>query len=125
MGRKSDEYFDKIKGALPVTEEEDWNFERGMEARGQEELADAVAERVVDAVAERVLAQLRTKRPGAPGKAEADIKLLEELMNKHQTDTRHARKEFLDVIYTKDGIQKKRANERYRAALKALKARNT
>jgi hypothetical protein len=125
MGRRSDEFFKKIKGAVPVTPDEDRNFELGMEAERHEKLADSVAERVVDAIAEQVLAQVQTKRPGAPRKTEGDVKLLEELMNKHRAETKHGKKEFLNVVCGKDAIQNKRANERYRAALKALKSRNT
>jgi hypothetical protein len=125
MRRKSDEYFDKIKGAVPVTEEEDWNFEKGMEAREREELADTVAKQVTDALVERLGAPVQKKVAGAPRKTEGDVKLLEELSNKHRGDMKHAKKEFLDIICEQFGIKNKRANERYRAAWKVLGNRNT
>jgi hypothetical protein len=100
-----------------VTEEEEQIFELAVEAERQEKLADDIAE--------RVLAQVQTKPPGAPRKTEGDVKLLGELINTHRGDTKHAKKQFLDVICEQFGIKNKRANERYRAAWKVLGNRNT
>jgi len=97
-----------------VTEVEQQIFELAMEEQRQEKLADAIAERL-----------LTQKRPGAPRKTKDDVKFLEELMNKHRFDTKHAQKEFLNVVCKRDHIQNKRASERYRSALKELKSRNT
>jgi hypothetical protein len=117
MGTKyRDLYKKEVKGALPTNDKEEQLFELAMEEEQLEKIADAVVEK---------LGQSPKKPPGAPRNTEGDLSLVEELMDKHHSDTRLAQNEFIKIVCKRHDITKKRGSERFRTALKLFKSRNT
>jgi hypothetical protein len=108
-----DLYKTKVKGAVPVTEDEQSLFDLAMREQEQEDIADAVTEK---------LASRPRRRGGAPRKTGGDVELVAKVLKKHQGDTKLARQEFTKSVGDRDNIKKKRAGERFKAALKTIRA---
>jgi hypothetical protein len=109
-----DLYKQKRKHAIDLTPEE-WNLQYLAEReRLNEEIADAVIEK---------LTQQQNRRPGAPRKTAGDVQLAGKLMAKHQGNTKLARQEFSRLVCAQDDIEKKRARDRFRVALKTIQTK--
>ena len=106
-----DLYKAKVKGAIPVADEEQQLFELAWEEKKTDELATAVAEK---------LAEQQNRPVGAPRKTGGDIELASTLTAKYQGDTKLARQDFIRQICQRDRIGKKRARDRFKAALKVI-----
>jgi hypothetical protein len=109
--RFRDLYKQKVKRAIPVTDDEMNLFELAMREKRLEEIADAVAEK---------LTEQQNRRVGAPRKTGGDVELVSKLVAEHQGDTKLARQDFIRQVCARDHIAKKRARERFNAALKKI-----
>jgi hypothetical protein len=116
MGTKYRNLYDKkVKGAVPVNEEEEELFELAMKEQQEADIDGAI----------QALLHLQKKSPGRPRTTARDIELVAELLNKHQYDTKLAQQEFLNIVCERDGIKNKSGSHRFRTAFGAFKSRNT
>ena len=114
-----DRYKAMVKGAVPVTEEEEALFKLAMEEERREEIAEDIAHAVLEKLDQR------DRKVGAPRKTGGDIELVDRLMAKHQGNTKLVRREFSKVVCDQDNVQKKRAGERFRTAFKTWQGLKT
>jgi hypothetical protein len=96
----------KLKKAIPTNDDEAALFRLMMEEEEHDRLAEAIVEK---------LAKPRGK-VGAPRKTGGDGKLKGELLAKYNGNVKSARAEFLKIVCSRDGIDKKRARDRFKAA---------
>jgi hypothetical protein len=108
-----DLYGKTVKGAIPVGEKENFLFQLANLEEGAETLEkfNSLAHQIVN----------QKPQGGAPRKTAGDGMLAAELMTKHNGAVKLARLEFISIVADRDQIEKKRARERFNAALKSLK----
>jgi hypothetical protein len=106
-----DLYKAKVKGAVPVTDEEQDLLRRALEEEKEESLAIAVAEQL----------EARKRKPGAPRKVGGDLELARQLMAKNADDENAARNDFIRVMGEQGQCEPKRARARFKAALGRIK----
>lgn len=102
-----DLYAATVKGAIPIPENEYEEFIW--------ELAQMEEEN------EQLKTELAKRKGGAPRKTSGDAGLAQKLINESGGNLKLAKQKFMKVVTKQDQIGKKRATERFRAAVKSLK----